>query len=226
MPLSGDRGNDIRGSSMGWSCGKKVVEERKHWRKQRVTSCNSLSGRLEFPPFTASAAAQAEQSCQQAPHYTSSQCPMVKAMQVLPGSHCLHSSFRTPRKAQGPGKNVALDGPSWICPPFLSEYFPAVCSLLITDWEFSKTDQQCSSLSGSSSPIFPLWTVHLLFLYSVLSYKNTFPQICKSIFRIFLPCTIMRKLYFPDHLGIYWRTRVSAQTLEIFTGSYPFCPIF
>lgn len=89
VPLMGNRGNGIRGSSMGWSHGEEVVEERKLWRKWRVTSCSSLSGRLELPPFTASAAALAEQRCQQGPHYISSQCyPMVKEMQVLPASRC------------------------------------------------------------------------------------------------------------------------------------------
>lgn len=52
---------------------------------------------------------------------------MVKEMQDLPGSQCLHSSCRTPQKAQSPGKNVALDGHSCICPLFLSEHFPIVC---------------------------------------------------------------------------------------------------
>lgn len=175
VPLTGDRGDGIGGSSMGWSHGKKVEEERKHWRKQGVTSCNSLSGRLEFPRFTASAAALAEQNCQQAPHYISPQCClMVKETHELLGSHCLHNSFRTPQKAQSPGKNVALDGCICICPLFLSEPFPTVCLLLITDWEFSKADQQWSSLSGRSSPIiFPLWTVHLLFLlFSSIIQKN------------------------------------------------------
>lgn len=126
VPLMGDSGNGIRGSNMGWSHGKEVVEERKYWRKWRVTSCNSLSGRLEFPPFTASAAALAEQSCQQGPHHISSQCCHMKEVQVLPGSHCLHNSFKTPQKAQSPGKNVILDGHIRICPLFLSEHFPTV----------------------------------------------------------------------------------------------------
>lgn len=112
---------------------------RRLWKKgnageSRVTSCNSLSGRLELPPFTASAAALAEQSCQQAPHHISSRCCfMVKEMQGLPGSHWLHNSFRTPQTAQSPGRNVTLDGCIRICPLFLSELFPAVCLLLITD---------------------------------------------------------------------------------------------
>lgn len=134
VPLTGDRGDGIRGSSMGWSHGKKVVEERKLWRKQRVTSCNSLSGRLEFPPFTASAAALVEQSCQQDPHYISPQCClMVKEMQGLLGSHCLHNCFRTPQKAQSPGKNITLDGCICICPLFLFEPFPTVYYLLLIE---------------------------------------------------------------------------------------------
>lgn len=133
VPLTG-----AGGMALGEAARAEAVA-RRLWKKgnageSRVKNCNSLSGRLEFPRFTTSAAALAEQSCQQAPHYISSQCCfMVKEMQGLPASHCLHNSFRTPQKARSPGKNVTLEGCIQIFPLFLSELFPAVCLLLITD---------------------------------------------------------------------------------------------
>lgn len=164
VPLMGDRGNGIRGAA------RAEVVVRRLWKKgsagesrdsQVVTlweagvpsfhsSCNS-TGWAELPAGSS-----------------------LHFITVLPhgegNAHCLRNSFRTPQKAQSPGKNVALDGHICIYPPFLSEHFLTVCLLLITDWEFSKTDQQCSSRSGRSWLIlFPLWTVHLLFLLLISS---------------------------------------------------------
>lgn len=45
------------------------MEEGEHWGQQVATSCQSLPGWLEVPPFIASAAAWADQSCRLGPHH-------------------------------------------------------------------------------------------------------------------------------------------------------------